>query len=69
MKNKPQKTIKTESFCWFRNQKKISKRGELALPWEKLIWWIILFLFAFFMLWFYGGLREMMINIGNSLFK
>lgn len=65
MRNKLKKTTKIGIICRFRNHKK----GVLALPWEKVIWWAILFLFALFIFWFYGGLKEMIINIGNSFFK
>lgn len=48
-----------------------NKKGALALPWEKLVWWLALFLFAFFVLWFYGDIRKMIVNIIKSfgLFK
>ncbi|MBW2988955.1 hypothetical protein KY358_01415 [Candidatus Woesearchaeota archaeon] len=44
------------------------KKGALALPWEKVIWWALLFLFAIFILFFYGGLREQIIGIVNRFF-
>ncbi|MBW2974313.1 hypothetical protein KY366_01215 [Candidatus Woesearchaeota archaeon] len=46
-----------------------NKKGALALPWEKIIWWALLFLFFFFVLWFYGGIGEQAKNMMKNIFN
>jgi hypothetical protein len=48
----------------------MDKKAALALPWEKIISWSLLFLFAIVILWFFSGpIMEMINNIIKNIFK